>query len=309
MDVTTSAARLATDGAALPDDMTVRPAAHDDYEPVAAFTRDSWDEFSDYIPDIYHDWIGREGTRTLVADAGDDIAGIAQAVLLSGHEAWAQGMRVNPDHRGQGVATALTAALFGWARDQGATVTRNMVFSSNPAGMGQSRAVGFEPVTEFRWIHPDPVPDAEQPAVPDPDAAWSCWTESDARARLSGLALDMDESWALRELTRGTLSRAAHETALLAVTRETGTGGFAYRTRTVEHDTGLLAEYGVATWRDLPAAEQVLTAIAADAASCGATETRVLIPETPRAVSDAAYLRTGLADEPDLVFGADLTGV
>jgi GNAT superfamily N-acetyltransferase len=290
-----------------------RPATHDDYEDVAAFTRDTWTELSDYIPDVYHDWIAGEDRQTLVADTGDGVVGIAQMVLLSPREAWAQGMRVAPEARGEGVAAALTRRLFSWAREQGAVVARNMVFSWNEAGMGQSRSVGFEPVTEFRWLHPDPAAGDPPAAVgSDPEAAWSFWTGSEAHTHLGGLALDMDESWAMRELTPELLERAAAETALLTVTGTEGVRGLAYRTRAFdregEDETERWAEYGLGAWADLTAAETLLRGVAADAADCGADRTRLLIPERPRTVSDGAYLRAELGDNPDFVFAADLTG-
>ncbi|ERH10883.1 MAG: acetyltransferase (GNAT) family [halophilic archaeon J07HX64] len=290
-----------------------RPATHDDYEDVVAFTRDTWTEMSDYIPDVYHDWIAGENRRTLVADTGDRVVGIVQMVLLSPTEAWAQGMRVAPEARGKGVAAALTRRLFSWAREQGAVVSRNMVFSWNEAGMGQSRSVGYEPVTEFRWLHPDPVA-GDLPATvgSDPEAAWSFWTGSKAHAHLGGLGLDMDESWALRELTPEMLERAAAETALFTVTDAGDTRGLAYRTRAFDRDgesgTERWAEYGLGAWADLTAAETLIQAVAADAADCGADRTRLLIPEQPRTVSDGAYLRAELGDNPDFVFAADLTG-
>lgn len=296
----------------------LRPATHDDYEAVAAFTRSTWED-GDYIPDVYHDWIEGEHRHTLVADpGGEEIAGIAQLVMLSEHEAWTQGLRVNPEYRGAGVATELTHALFDWARNQGAVVARNMVFSWNQAGLGLSRAAGFAPVTEFRWLHPDPTTEAgsgERQAngsgdlslSPDPAAVWTHWQRSETRAHLGGLALDTDESWALRELTRKTLATAREQTALLAVTGNQGIRAFSYRTRTYERDGETGAEYGVATWDELTAAKRLFDAIAADAGTIGADRTRVLVPETVRHVSDGAACRTGLADEPDFVLAADLT--
>ena len=160
-------------------DITIREARPDDYEGVAAFTRETWAdrEGGDYIPEIYHEWITGDGDRrrTFLADSGDDVAGICQGVLLSDHEAWAQGMRVNPDYRGEGLSTQLNDALFGWARERGATVVRNMVFSWNAAGLGGSRAVGFAPLREFRWAHPEPAVIVPKPYMVAADA--------DARSR------------------------------------------------------------------------------------------------------------------------------
>jgi len=317
--------------------MEIRQARADDYEAVAAFTRETWSErqVGDYIPDIYHEWIEGDGPdqRTFVADAGEDIAGLCQSVLLSEHEAWAQGMRVNPDHRGRGVADALNEAHFAWARDRDAAVCRNMVFSWNRAGLGASRGGGFEPCTEFRWAHPTPDADAAAPltdataaldVTADPDAAWSFWQRSAACDHLQGLTLDPEETWALSEATRERFHRAADETAVVAVRGSDATRACTFRTRTFEReadggdaagadddgdaDTALWAEYGVAAWADLPAAGTLLAAVARDAAAVGADRTRVLIPETVRFVSDAAYAGADVSDHPDFVLAADLTG-
>ena len=303
-------------------DIEYRDATDEDYEAVVDFTEETWAnldvETADYIPDIYHDWIEGEDTKTIVADAGDEIAGIAQFVMLSEYEGWAQGMRVNPDFRGKGIGSAIVEALFEWGRSQGATIARNMVFSWNQAVLGQSRALGFEPVTEFRWLHPEPEPSEEPPASADPDAAWAYWSGCEVRDQLRGLALDMDHAWTLRDLTRGMLTRAASESALLTVTDESGTTGMSYRSRLFEADTEdgegdgseteTIAEYGVAAWDGLDAGRELLAEIAADAADCGADRTRVLIPETAAVVSDGAYLKAEIAAEPDFVLAADLTG-
>lgn len=306
------------------DEFRIREARADDHEDVLDITADTWDG-DDYLGHVYHDWLEGENRRTLVATVDEQVVGIAQVVVLSEHEAWGQGLRVAPEHRGKGIGDAVTYDLFDWAHDRGAVVARAMVFSWNQAGLGQARAVGYDPVTEFRWLHPDPTPDRDPSPAPssgngqepvaveaNPDAAWSYWTRSGAREHLGGLALSMDESWALQELTRGTLRRAADETALLAAVDD-GTRGFSYRTRTFEHsadeqgETERWAEYGVAAWEDGETARTLLGAIAADAAAVGADRTRVLVPETARFVSDGALLRANIGDEPDFVLAADLT--
>jgi GNAT superfamily N-acetyltransferase len=301
-------------------ELRVRQAELDDYEDVAAFTSDTWAdrrEDGDYIPRVFEDWVESDGPRqrTFVADAGDDVAGIVQFVLLSEHEAWAQGMRANPDYRGAGVGLELAHAGFDWARERGATVARNMVFSWNVMGLGHSRAAGFGPASEFRWVHPEPDADAspDRAVTGDVNAAWRYWQDSDARDRLRGLALHTEESWALAELTRDRLDAAADRDGLLVVQDETeGTRGFTFRTRTYdrEDDDGTeqtFAEYGVAAWTGRAACNALLDAIAEDAASVDADRTRVLIPEHVEAVSDVAVTRTEIGEEPDFVMAADLT--
>ncbi|MFD1514775.1 GNAT family N-acetyltransferase [Halomarina rubra] len=294
----------------------VRP---EDKEHVVAFTEDTWADRggSDYIPHIFDDWIAADGDdqRTFVLDVddGEDVAGICQGVLLSDEEAWAQGMRVNPDYRGHGVSLDLTHGVFEWAADAGATVCRNMVFSWNMAGLGQSRAAGFDAATEFRWAHPTPDADAESDheVTDDPAATWRCWQDSHARDHLRGLALDTDESWALSELTRDRLQRASDETRTFAV-QDQGTPAMAFRTRTYERpnedgEQVRWAEYGVGAWEHVDHARSLFAAIQRDAASLDADQTRLLIPETVHHVSDVAFARAGSSDEPDFVMAADLT--
>jgi len=141
-----------------------------------------------------------------------------------------------------------------------------MVFSWNMGGLGQSRAVGFEPATEFRFAEPEPDASASMGALrphletvtdPDPNAAWAFWSDSDARDHLRGLALDSDESWACSALTRGRLATAADEDRLLAVADADALAGFAVRTRVTERETDnetiRTATYGTAAWRDVDA--------------------------------------------------------
>jgi GNAT superfamily N-acetyltransferase len=304
--------------------MEVRQATPADREPVVAFTENTWpDRGGDYIPRVYDAWMDTEGgdQRTFVLDPAEDgeLAGIIQGVVLSEHEAWAQALRVNPAYRGQGVSPDLTYALFDWAADRGVTVCRNMVFSWNQAGLGHSRAVGFDPCTEFRWAHPSPDPAASAETklleTHDPTTAWTCYQRSSARDQLNGLALDMEETWALSELTPATLGRAADETTVISLVDKVNerVKATTFRVRDFEQETEdgteeRWAEYGVGVWSDLVAGRALFAAIARDAASIGAEKTRVLIPETVRYVSDAAYGRAGFAEEPDFVLEKDLTG-
>ncbi|UVE50470.1 GNAT family N-acetyltransferase [Haloferax larsenii] len=306
--------------------MEIRPARPEDYDAVAAFTRDTWADRdgSDYIPDIYHDWIAPDDPTqaTLLVDMGDetpsdDIAAIAQMVMLSEYEAWAQGMRVAPAYREQGIATTLTHALFDWAREQGARRARNMIHSWNMPSLANARHVGFEPGVEFRWAMPEPDADAGRDSESDyrvgddADAAWALWTGSEMRTKLSGLALDPDESWALSELTRQRLHDAAADDRLFVVADER-VAGFTHRVRTYTRepeDEGEVtwAEYAVAAWTDADACRALMDAIRRDAAAVGADRTRVLVPEALGWLSDVALARSDLAEEPTFVMEADLT--
>ena len=293
----------------------VRQARAGDVDAVAAFTRDTWDDrenASDYMPTAFPQWVETDGPRqrtfVLDVDDGDDVAGLLQCVLLSDREAWAQGMRVNPAYRGEGLSPRLSRAAFRWAHERGAKVCRNMVFSWNVAGLGQSRAVGFGPATEFRYATPEPDAEAD-PAMAvgsDPDAAWTFWTDSDTRSALGGLAMDFSESWAVSALTDDELVRAADDGRLLTVS-DGGTRGFAVRAYTSDSEEGRRAVYAVGAWADPAACRAVIDAVRRDAASVAADDVRLFVPEGVRWISDVAAARCPVSDEPDFVMAADLT--
>lgn len=301
----------------------IREATHEDYEAVASFTERTWPdrETGDYVPAVFHDWIDADGPnqRTVVVAVDDEIAGICQGTLLTEHEAWLQGMRVDPEYRGEGHALRMVDHLFEWACENGATVARNMVFGWNDAGLGQSLAAGFEPRTSFRWatLEPRAAPPEPEATTPnrhvddDPAAAWSYWARSEARDVLGGLALDGDHAWALSELPRERLHALAERERAFAVKAD-GTHGMAARVRVTgqENDQSeSLAEYAVGAWENADAADALFAAIRADARVLGVEATRILIPESPRHVAEAAAARTELGEHADFVLEADLTSV
>ena len=298
--------------------MRVRQGRADDHDAVAAFTRETWPDrdAEDYLPDVFPEWVATDGPdqHTAVVEAeggGEDDEGsgderravaVCQAKLLAADEGWLQGIRVDPDHRGAGHGARLVEYLFDWLRDRGARVARNLVFDWNPAGMGQSRSVGFEVRAGCRFLRLEAGERALDLEVgTDPGRAWHCWTRSDARNTLSGLALADGEPWALTELTRDRVARAGPLVLL-----DGGPRAMAVRldTRDPDHREGVVADYAAAAWE--PGAGGVLfDAVRADAARAGADEARVCAPGTPRHTADAGAARVSF-DQSGLVFAADL---
>ena len=292
--------------------MDLRPARVEDHDDIVAFTRDTWPEreLEDYLPRTFRAWAESDddATRTLVADDDGDAVGVIQGVHLTGREAWVQALRVHPDYRDRGLARRLTDAILSWARERGAVVCRNLVFSWNVASLSLARSLGFDPATEFRWARIDADADAA-PALDvcaDPDAGWTFWSDSAARDHLRGLTIHPSEAWTLSELRPADLERAAEADGLFVVQGD-GTRGLAIRNRVFEADDDRWTEYAVGAWADLDAARALVAAIARDAARLDAGRARILVPETPRFVTDAAAARADVSGDPDFVLAADLT--
>ncbi|MFC7233029.1 GNAT family N-acetyltransferase [Saliphagus sp. GCM10025308] len=309
------------------DALEIRQATLEDQDAVVELTSDIWtDRGGDYLQYVYPDWLedlDDDHKRTFLvdasrSDAGDvSVAGLVQAVMLSPDEAWFQGLRIHRDYRRRGLSRRLNRACFDWAREGGATVGRLMIFSWNAPALGASRSAGYEPATEFRWAHPAPDPDASGPdpvsTADNAARAWHYWNQSAARDHLQGLALDPDESWALRELTPADFERFAADEGVFTVDRPSGVAGVSYRNRTYDRETEAgetehWVEYGVSAWDDVDAARSLFVAIARDAACLEADRTRVLIPETVETVSDASFAGAPISDEPDFVLEIDLSG-
>jgi GNAT superfamily N-acetyltransferase len=295
--------------------MRVRQARTDDHADVAAFTEGTWPdrEAEDYIPDVFPEWVDTDGPdqHTAVVEVegkggggigGGRVVAVCQAKLLAEDEGWLQGIRVDPEHRGAGHGAALVEYLFEWLRERDARVARNLVFDWNPAGMGQSRAVGFGVRADCRFLRLEAAERAVDVEVShDPGRAWHCWSHSDARTALSGLALADDEPWAFTELTRERV-----EAASPLVLLDGGTRAATVRldTRDPDHRDGAVADYAAAAWEP-GAGGALFDAVRADAARAGADEARVCAPATPRHVASAGAARAAF-DQGGLVFEAEL---
>lgn len=102
-----------------------RDAAPEDRDEVLVFTANTWDA-GDYIDRVYDYWLADKQGRFLVAvDAGTGgIAGIDKLSFLAPGEGWFEGIRVNPEYRGRGLASEMQSYLIEAARSLGARTIR-----------------------------------------------------------------------------------------------------------------------------------------------------------------------------------------
>ena len=85
------------------------------------------------MPEVFDDWLAAPDSLLLVAETDADVVGVARIGMVSSTEAWAQGIRVRPDHRRRGIGNALADPLWVWAADHGARVVRLVVEDWNSA--------------------------------------------------------------------------------------------------------------------------------------------------------------------------------
>ncbi|MBE3559563.1 MAG: GNAT family N-acetyltransferase [Ktedonobacteraceae bacterium] len=108
----------------------VRPARAEDREAILAFTTHTW-EWGDYIEDVWDEWLHDAHGCLFVATVDGRPAGLVHMHMLSEGEAWMEGLRVDPQYRGLGLARELNLAAQAEAMRRGATLARLLIDSRN----------------------------------------------------------------------------------------------------------------------------------------------------------------------------------
>ena len=178
--------------------MLIRPARHDDVRAIAGWTQQTFD-WGDYVAERLPTWIDAPASQVLVAEEDGIVLATVTGTMVAPAEAWAQGIRVHPEHRRRGLGTAIAEALWDWAREQGAAVVRLAIDETNIASQTQVQGMGFRHLSDFhrgeRAIgERSPVPEGNGgKRVPPPERLG---TASSAEAEPAFL------SWSTGELAR-----------------------------------------------------------------------------------------------------------
>ena len=102
---------------------------------------------NDAVVDEYGD---EDGDRVEVR-----LGGVARGrAAVDGDWLGLHGVRVDPDHRGRGLARAVVATLLEWGAERGATTAWLHVESDNAAGVGLWRDLGFRTHHDHRYVAP-----------------------------------------------------------------------------------------------------------------------------------------------------------
>lgn len=114
--------------------LEVRRAREEDRDAVLAFSSQTW-EWGDYIAYVWDEWLHDENGALFVATLDGQPVGIANLRILNASEAWLEGMRVDPDYRQQGIASALFDAQIAEALRRHALTARLITESTNTAAI------------------------------------------------------------------------------------------------------------------------------------------------------------------------------
>jgi GNAT superfamily N-acetyltransferase len=206
----------------------LRPARPEDKAAIAAFTQGTF-PWGDYVAGRFDDWLTAPDSLTVVAEVEGQPVGLARGTLLSPAEAWAQGLRVHPDHRRRGLGAALMNHLITWATARGARVTRLSAEEWNDPALGLFDRLGYRTVGAYLGAEravpaSAPAPEgnggkrvpAPQRLTPAPaaeaDIAMLAWSGGELEQAAHGLFVTRPWTW--RRLTLVDLEAAARRRAL-----------------------------------------------------------------------------------------------
>jgi GNAT superfamily N-acetyltransferase len=199
----------------------LRPLHESDRDEVLAITAHTWQD-GDYIPEVYDEWLAdREGIfAALVHTPSGRIAAIDKVSMLAPGQAWFEGLRVNPDFRGQGISGKLQTHMVGVVRGMGARVVRFLTLNNNTPIHIAAYRDGFHiaALTRYwRW-KPDMPPPlstatmALRPAGPGEALALHNWWTRTAGYPTAGL---LHRRWTFYEGSSDEWAAAAQEGRLL----------------------------------------------------------------------------------------------
>lgn len=143
----------------------VRPARAEDRDTVLAFCAHTW-EWGDYIERVWDEWLHDTQGQLSVAVLNDRSVGVSHMRMLNETDAWLEGLRVDPDYRNQGIASALNAASLEEAMRRGATNARLLTESTNEVSIHMMGNIIMRQVGSFApfLAHPIETTGRRQPA-------------------------------------------------------------------------------------------------------------------------------------------------
>lgn len=116
---------------------------------VMALTRDIWDG-NDYVPLVWEEWLADPHGILAVAESGGHVVGLVKLSWKGYDEWWLQGLRVHPQHQGEGIASHMhNYVLDYWQRNLGG-VLRLATSSERFPVHHLCQRTGFSKAGEYR---------------------------------------------------------------------------------------------------------------------------------------------------------------
>ncbi|HEX4835742.1 MAG TPA: GNAT family N-acetyltransferase [bacterium] len=98
---------------------------------------------NDYVPPAFPRWIRDPRSYALVAESDGRVVAVTRARLVTPHEAWGQGIRVDPAWQGRGIGVAITRHWPDALYRRGARVARVAILGDNVGSKRMVAKSGF----------------------------------------------------------------------------------------------------------------------------------------------------------------------
>src|SRR5512143_1439099 len=135
-----------------------RPVRLEDKPRVLEFTAHTWGEDDeDYIQYVFDDWLNDPHGEFTAVESNEQVVAIAKLTDIGSNEWWFEGLRVDPQARGQGVGQALNRYQVDLARRLGGSVIRYMTDGDNAGSQAIGTRMGFQHVLTYRVYVADPT--------------------------------------------------------------------------------------------------------------------------------------------------------
>jgi GNAT superfamily N-acetyltransferase len=174
-----------------------RPALPLDTTDVMEFTKKIW-EGDDYIPYVWEKWLNDSDGLMAVAEFGGRAVGMSKLTRLSPADWWMEGLRVDPEYEGRGIASRLHRYMLEtWVRTGGG-VLRLVTSSKREAVHHLCNKAGFSKPCEFAAYSAPAIRDNDPDFVPvnekEVDQALAALKSSPVLPLFCGL-IDLYWSW------------------------------------------------------------------------------------------------------------------
>jgi len=127
----------------------IRNARKDDLPDILEISKSVWGGH-DYLPRQINDWLKDTNCHTFGIEVDGKLIAIANLrVIDDGKTAWFEGLRVHPEHRGQGYANSLTDHLVKVSHDLGVERIRYTTASDNVESLALANRIGLEKILEM----------------------------------------------------------------------------------------------------------------------------------------------------------------
>jgi ribosomal protein S18 acetylase RimI-like enzyme len=139
--------------------LAYRPGTLDDWTSVAPMVAKTWND-GDYIDETtWRAWASDENSQLIVAELDNQLLGFVRLAELGPAEWWLEGLRVDPQRRGQGIGRALLTHIIGLFQYKAIGLLRFFTASNNTIMPKLAEKCGFMHTLSYA-----PMQIAAQPA-------------------------------------------------------------------------------------------------------------------------------------------------